>query len=79
MPEKVNHRLIKASLGWLESSLSLVVEMELGGFCLSAQSGTPQSLDELIDMLEFKPNYETASAHDIQHFPTFASEDLWPI
>lgn len=39
----------------------------------------PQSLDELVDLLDIKASYETTGSHDIQHFSTFASEDKWPI
>uniref|UniRef100_A0A0B6ZXK8 Uncharacterized protein n=1 Tax=Arion vulgaris TaxID=1028688 RepID=A0A0B6ZXK8_9EUPU len=39
----------------------------------------PQSLDELVDLLDIKASSGTKSSHDIQHFTTFASEDQWHI
>lgn len=43
------------------------------------EGGIPQTLDELVDLLDIKVSSGTAGSSDIQHFPTFASEDMWPI
>lgn len=51
-----------------------------GFFCDPVTMGKiPRSLDELVDLLDIKASSATNSSHDIQHFTTFASEDLWPI
>jgi len=46
---------------------------ELGG------GETPQSLDDLVDLLDIKETYVGSVSEGIQHFPTFAPEDMWPI
>lgn len=53
---------------------------------ISFGDGVPSSLDELVDWLDIaggdvavqKMN-TTTSPHDIQHFPTFSTDDEWPI
>lgn len=48
-------------------------------FSLLAQTQMPQSLDEFVDRLDMGTLCETAGLSGAPPFPTFASEDLWPI
>lgn len=52
---------------------------------ISFGDGVPSSLDELVDWLDIAgpdvvaEKTTTTSPHDIQHFPTFSTDDEWPI
>lgn len=48
---------------------------------LQFEGVVPSSLDELVDWLDIAgEDYQKSSVpRDIQHFPTFSTDDKWPI
>lgn len=73
-----------ATAASLESAEGVTAEFvmdgqEVGGFYDGFSGEVPKSLDDLVDLLDIKETPGTAGSHDIQHFSTFASEDMWPI
>jgi len=83
LPEPINFRLATAETAReVESSGGMEGE-GCPNFGLSVEFPTmPTSLDDLVDWLDIKEASATDGVddvHDIQHFPAFAPEDMWPI
>jgi len=83
LPEPTVFRLATAETAKEVATSGGMEGEECLNFGLTAEfPSMPTSLDDLVDWLEIKDASTTAGAedvHDIQHFPTFANEDMWPI